>query len=260
MWNNHGARNLDLQLGRWWSLDPIAEKYAGFSPFVSMGNNPMKFVDLDGREIDDYYNERGQFLGTDGAATNNLRLINNEDFQSLSNAEEKQIRSRIITVDQVGINAAFQTAKDNAICTTYEYSFLIVLDVENAVITATSMGTINDNKNSALDYELVQSRDGTINYIVSPENEEHVIIGAGHSHPESTTPGETTLNTTSPLDGQTSGRVGVPIYAIDAMSNRGQVDNVHRVTPNSVRSDNVGRNDGSFNFGRDALEISGGRR
>jgi hypothetical protein len=38
------------------------------------------------------------------------------------------------------------------------------------------------------------------------------------------------------------------------------VDNVHRVTPNSVRSDNVGRNDGSFNFGRDALEISGGRR
>jgi RHS repeat-associated protein len=256
MWNDHGARNLDLQTGRWTGVDELAHKYWETSPFVSMGNNPIKFVDLDGRQIDDYYDERGKFLGTDGTATNNLRLIRNEDFQSSSNAEEKQIRSRIITVDQVGIDAAFQTAKDNALNTTHEYSFLIVLDIENAVITATSMGTMNDNKISPLDYEHFENG----NYIVSPENDEHVIIGQGHSHPESTTPGERTLNTTSNRDSQSSRNTGVPIYAIDAMSNRGQADNVHRVTPNGVRSDNVGRNDGSFNFGRDALEISGGRR
>ena len=49
MWNNHGARNLDLQLGRWWSLDPLSEKDARFSPFCFAFNNPIKHNDPDGK-------------------------------------------------------------------------------------------------------------------------------------------------------------------------------------------------------------------
>ena len=75
MWNNHGARNLDLQLGRWWGLDPLAEKYLDFSPYVSMGNNPVRFVDLDGRSIDDYFDAKGNFLGTDNSGTNFIRIV-----------------------------------------------------------------------------------------------------------------------------------------------------------------------------------------
>ncbi|TAF31666.1 MAG: hypothetical protein EAZ57_11100, partial [Cytophagales bacterium] len=50
-WNDHGARNLDLQTGRWTAIDPLAEKYTPFSPYVVMGNNPVMFLDPDGREL-----------------------------------------------------------------------------------------------------------------------------------------------------------------------------------------------------------------
>jgi hypothetical protein len=36
---------------RWWSPDPLAEKYASLSPYVGMGDNPILFIDGDGREL-----------------------------------------------------------------------------------------------------------------------------------------------------------------------------------------------------------------
>ena len=52
-WNDHGARNLDVQLGRWNGVDPLAEKFVATSSYVAMLNNPIRFVDLDGREAED---------------------------------------------------------------------------------------------------------------------------------------------------------------------------------------------------------------
>ncbi len=46
-----GARIYDPRLGRWMSLDPLAPKYPGMTPYNFVANNPVKFVDLDGRDI-----------------------------------------------------------------------------------------------------------------------------------------------------------------------------------------------------------------
>lgn len=46
-----GARIYDSRLGRWLSLDPLARKYSSMSPYTSFANNPIVFVDPDGREI-----------------------------------------------------------------------------------------------------------------------------------------------------------------------------------------------------------------
>ncbi len=51
-----GARILDPRVGRWLSMDPLADKYASVSPYSAMGNNPMNMVDPDGKDI--YYFER----------------------------------------------------------------------------------------------------------------------------------------------------------------------------------------------------------
>ncbi len=53
-WYDYGARFYDPMLGRWQSVDPMAEKYNSYSPYHFSGNNPLKFLDLNGMNYDDY--------------------------------------------------------------------------------------------------------------------------------------------------------------------------------------------------------------
>ena len=45
------ARWYDSLLGRTSTMDPLAEKYYGFSPYLWCAGNPVRFVDPDGRII-----------------------------------------------------------------------------------------------------------------------------------------------------------------------------------------------------------------
>ena len=47
---DYGARMYDQSLGRWFTTDPLSEKYYGLSPYVYCGNNPLRYVDPDGRD------------------------------------------------------------------------------------------------------------------------------------------------------------------------------------------------------------------
>ena len=44
------ARMYDTRLGRWMSTDPKEAKYAMYSPYIGLGDNPIAMVDRDGRE------------------------------------------------------------------------------------------------------------------------------------------------------------------------------------------------------------------
>jgi RHS repeat-associated protein len=51
-----GARMQDMQLGRWFGLDPLAENYYNINPYSFVANNPIKYKDASGAYVE----------GTDG--------------------------------------------------------------------------------------------------------------------------------------------------------------------------------------------------
>ncbi|MDH6310480.1 RHS repeat-associated protein [Dysgonomonas sp. PFB1-18] len=64
---DYSARHYDPALGRFSTVDPLAEKYYSWSPYNYVGNNPIRRVDPDGKDWID------KLMGvTIGVVTNNL--------------------------------------------------------------------------------------------------------------------------------------------------------------------------------------------
>ena len=75
---DYGARQYYSILGRWDRVDPLCEKYYSLSPYNYCGGNPVKFIDSDGREVINKFdqNKTCEKTATD-IYVNNVNDLNN---------------------------------------------------------------------------------------------------------------------------------------------------------------------------------------
>lgn len=266
---DYGARFYDPVIGRWGVVDPMSSEREWLSPYNFVQNNPILRVDPDGA-LDDYYDVQGNYLGND-AQGDAMRLVRegqesavssllngNQTTEANRNAARTSGNSALISVDP-SLRSTVRNVSDRSLQPGLENQALILLDIysDNPSITA-QPGPVGTN--SKTDFESVI--DGGKRY---DPNTGFLIIGQVHGHPLTNDPGKVNIPGTSGQDQNTATSTGLPIYSIDSYSGKaGNSQNIHRANPYPIRRRdrqtlNVGKT-GSFNIGRDALEIHGKKR
>ena len=86
-WYDNNARYYDPILGRFTTQDPLAEKYPWLSPYNHCANNPLKFIDPDGRDAQiivkgNSITVNANIILTGSKATNDLAKIYKNDIMS----------------------------------------------------------------------------------------------------------------------------------------------------------------------------------
>ena len=104
---DYGARHCDPVLGRFMTVDPLAEKYYSISPYAYCGNNPIMLVDVNGKEW-------GIVLNANGTKT--VTLAVNFNVDSSLNLTSSQINA-YKTAISTQLNNTFQEASGGMVST-----------------------------------------------------------------------------------------------------------------------------------------------
>ncbi|MBI3138218.1 MAG: hypothetical protein HYZ15_06510 [Sphingobacteriales bacterium] len=109
---DYGLRIYDARIGKFLSADPLIKSYPFYSPFQFAGDNPVKFIDLDGGEPKD----PGAYAGSGASApeysidkTTNKEVASKESFKWVWNNNKWNKSEMAVTASELSI--LFKSAK-----------------------------------------------------------------------------------------------------------------------------------------------------
>ncbi len=138
------------------SRDPLFEKYPTFTPYAYCANNPVKYVDPDGREYGNFYDENGKLIGTDGTYDNQHYVIRNGENSPFSDDDLSIARGFV--VNNNGNTEAFK----NNLSVYDKFIKIVTIDMlKEAYSTIEDDGRGGRNSKNNMEYGGYANEDGT---------------------------------------------------------------------------------------------------